>query len=240
MTSTWHKTLVVPALDHERVRPARLDHPLRGSSLLTDLHADARIVDPRLAQIVDDAAQHATARGHGEGYAAGYEDGLAAARADAGRVADAQRTEHENALDYAIDRLGLLASALQAAASSLEERMAPTYDEIAPEIGGLVYELVEVLLGRELETDRVPVLAAVRRAAVEAPRNAPLVVHLHPRDFATVTDMRVDLESIAGRPVTVVVDTTMEPGGAIADSGSRRVDARLSVALEHLRAELTA
>ena len=240
MTSTWHETQVVDALDHVRVRPARLDHPLRGSNLLGDLHADARVVDPRLAKIVDDAAERATERGHGEGYAAGYQDGLVAARADAERLAEAQRTEHEQALDYALDRLGLLASSLQSAAASLEERIAPSYEEIAPEIGGLVYELVEVLLGRELETDRVPVLAAVRRAALEAPRNAPLVVHLHPRDHATVTDMRVDLESIAGRPVTVVVDNTIEPGGAIADSGARRIDARMSIALEHLRAELTA
>jgi flagellar assembly protein FliH len=240
MTSTWHETQVVDALDQARVRPARLDHPLRGSNLLSDFHADARVVDPRLAKILDDATVQATERGHRDGYAAGYHEGQLAARADAERVSQAQRTDDEQALDYALDRLGLLASALQSAAASLEERMAPTYDEIAPEIGGLVYELVEVLLGRELETDRVPVLAAVRRAAMEAPRNAPLVVHLHPRDFATVTDMRVDLESIAGRPVTVVVDNTMEPGGAIADSGARRVDARMSVALEHLRAELIA
>lgn len=239
MTSTWHETHVVDALDHDRVRPARLDHPLRTSNLLTGFRADARVVDPHLAELIREASERATEQGQREGYAVGYQEGVAAGRAEALRLAETQRTDDEQALDYALDRLGLLASALQNAATSLEQRMAPTYDEIAPEIGGLVYELVEVLLGRELETDRVPVLAAVRRAAAEAPRNAPLVVHLHPRDHATVVDMRVDLESIAGRPVTVVVDSSMEPGGAIADSGARRIDARLSVALEHLRQELT-
>ncbi len=238
MTSTWPETRLIDPADAVRIRPARMDHQLRTSSLMADPRSDGRLVDPRLAQIVDDAAAEAATTGHEKGFAAGYQDGLAQGRAEVAARAAAERAADEVALADALERLSSLGSALEAAATSLESRTVPTYAEVAPDLGLLVCDLVESLLGRELRTDPAPVLDAIRRAAGEAPRNSPLVVRISPEDHATVTALHVDLAAIAARPIELVVDPTVEAGGAVADSGARRIDARLSTALARLRAEL--
>lgn len=239
MPSSPDTCLVHPA-DVHRVSPARIDGSLRGSSFLDDLRADARVVDPRLADVVQDAARAAAEAGHAEGYAAGYERGLAEAREHAAAEAALRRVSDEQALADALAHLSSVAASLAAAADRLEERGLPVHEAAATQLGDVVCHLVEELLGRELETPRLHVLDAVRRAAAGAVRGAGLVLHLNPEDAATVVEAGIDLEALAHRPVKVVLDPTVERGGAIADSGARRIDACLSSAVGRLRGELTA
>lgn len=233
-------TCLVHPEDVHRVAPARIDGSLRGSSFLGDLRADARVVDPRLADVVQDAARAAAEAGHSEGYAAGYERGLADARDQAAAEAVRRRATDERALAEALDHLSAVASSLAAAADRLEQRGMPEHEAAAAELGTVVCDLVEELLGRELETPRPQVVDAVRRAASRAVRGAALVLHLNPEDAATVAEAGIDLEALAHRPVKVVQDPSVERGGAIADSGARRIDACLSAAVGRLREELTA
>lgn len=239
MPSSPESCLVHPA-DVHRVAPARIDGSLRGSGFLADLRADARVVDPRLADVVEDAARTAAESGHSEGYAAGYERGLAEAREQAAAEAARRRASDEQALADALARLSTVASSLAAAADRLEQRGLPEHEASAAELGSVVCDLVEELLGRELETPRVHVLDAVRRAAEGAVRGAALVLHLNPEDAATVAEAGIDLEALAHRPVKVVLDPSVERGGATADSAARRIDACLSSAVGRLRQELTA
>ena len=234
------ETCLVHPEDVHRVAPARIDGRLRGSSFLADLRADARVVDPRLAEVVQDAARTAAESGHSEGYAAGYERGLAEAREQAADEAARRRASDEQALAAALARLSSVAESLAAAADRLETRGMPEHEAAAGELGAVVCDLVEELLGRELETPRVHVLDAVRRASAGAVRGAALVLHLNPEDAATVAEAGIDLEALAHRPVKVVLDTSVERGGAVADSGARRIDACLSSAVGRLREELTA
>jgi flagellar assembly protein FliH len=232
---SWPDSRVLTPADAGRVHAARLDHALRGSAYVDGARHDARLLDPRLAEVVDAAARSAAEQGRRDGYAAGHAAGDAAASAEAARLADLRAEADERALTQALGRIAGLESALAAAIDSLEQRTAPSYDEVGAELGTLVCDLVETLLGRELETDRLHVVDAVRRAAQLAGRNAALVLHLHPDDIATVADAELDLAALAHRPVEVVADDSVERGGAVADSGARRIDAQLGAALDRLR-----
>ena len=234
------ETCLVHPDDAHRVAPARLDGRLRGTTFLADLRTDARVLDPRLAEVVQDAARTAAQTGHSEGFDAGYERGLAEAREHAAAEAAHRRASDERALADALTQLSSVAASLAAAADHLEQRGLPVHDAAAAELGTLVCDLVEELLGRELETPRQHVLDAVRRASAAAARGAALVLHLHPEDVAVVTDAGIDLHALTHRPVTVVPDPSVERGGAVADSGARRIDACLGTAVGRLRAELTA
>jgi flagellar assembly protein FliH len=236
MTSSWPESLIV--VDDDRVRPARMDTRLRGSSLLDTLRADARIVDPHLARLVEDTVTRAEALGREQGSAAGYADGLEQGRAAAAAEAAAQRTVDEAALADALEHLGLLGAALARAAESLENRSTPLYEQVGDELGAGVVDLVEALLGRELREDPSPFVDAVRRAVAASARGADIVLHLHPDDLASSRALGIDLEQVAGRPVHVVADAGVERGGAVADSGARRVDACVSTAIAALRSEL--
>jgi flagellar assembly protein FliH len=115
----------------------------------------------------------------------------------------------------------------------------PVYDAAGAELGGVVLDLVETLLGRELECDRLHVVDAVRRAARAVAEGAPLRIRLHPQDVRTLVEQGVDLGDHLARDVTVVPDADVELGGALVDSGCRHVDARLSSALDRLREAVT-
>lgn len=237
MTRSWPETRLLDA-GAVQVRPARLDTHLRTSTLLDAPYSDPRVVDPALARIVDQAAADAAAAGREQGFAQGYADGVVAGRAEADVQALVQRSADEAALRDALDRLAVVGRALSEAAARLEQQAVPTYDAVGAELGPLVVELVESLLGRELAEDPTPFVDAVRRAVIHAPHGAPLALRLHPDDLRTARDLHVDLEQVAGRAVHVVADATVERGGAVADSGARRIDACLQRALDRLRAEL--
>lgn len=76
------------------------------------------------------------------------------------------------------------------------------------------------------------------RAVSRAPHGAPVSVSLNPDDLRTARDLRVDLEHAAGRAVELRADSSVPRGGAVADSGARRIDGCLQPALDRLRAEL--
>jgi flagellar assembly protein FliH len=235
---SWPESRVLAPADARRVHTARLDHELRGSQFADGRGHDARLLDPRLAEVVETAAREAAEAGRAEGFAAGLQEGRAVALAEAARTAAERAAADEAAVGEALERLHRLESAVRGAVESLEERCAPLYAEVGTELGDVVVELVETLLGRELESDRLHVVDAVRRAASAAGRNAALTVHLHPDDLATLVEAEIDLPALAGRPVHVVADGSVERGGAVADSGSRRIDAQLGGALDRLRREL--
>jgi len=63
------------------------------------------------------------------------------------------------------------------------------------------------------------------------------VLRLHPDDLA-----EVPTEALAELPdsVQVVADARIERAGAVAETGSRRIDAQLGAALERVQAVLSA
>jgi flagellar assembly protein FliH len=238
MTLSSPESRLLSADETVRVAPARLDAHLRGTTLLRELRPDARVVDPRLVAVVEDAARDAAERGHSEGWDAGYATGLQEGRAAAAQETERRRRTDEAALAAALERLDSAAAALVSAAADLEQRAIPALESVGEELGPLVHDLVEALLGQELEADRLHVVGAIRRAAGEASRGAGLRLHLNPADVATLRDAGLDVAAVAHREVHVVADASVPSGSAVADSGARHIDATLDSARARLRAAL--
>lgn len=189
----------------------------------------------RLGDVYAEELARLRAHAHAEGYAAGHAEGSTAAAAV---VAEAERAAAERLLDVQARwerRVASAAAALGAAATRLDEAATPVAEEIRETILGTVLTLVEDLLGRELELADSPVLDAIRRALTFCPSDAPAVVRVHPDDLA-----EVPAEALAALPdsVRVVGDASIERTGAVADIGSRRIDAQLQAALARVQAVL--
>jgi flagellar assembly protein FliH len=175
--------------------------------------------------------QHAPA----EGFTAGHAEGMTAAaevvaeaeRAAAARLADVQARWER--------RMASATAALAAAVARFDEASVPVADEVRETVIGTVLTLVEDLLGRELAIADSPALDAVRRALSLCPSDAPAVLRMHPDDLA-----EIPAEALTEIPDTVriVGDLTVERAGAVAETGSRRIDAQLSTALERVQAVL--
>jgi flagellar assembly protein FliH len=154
-------------------------------------------------------------------------------------VAEAERAAAERLAEVQARwerRLASATAALSAAVTRLDEAARPVADDIRETVVGTVLTLLEDLLGRELALADSPVLDAVRRALVLCPADVPAVVRVHPDDLA-----EIPAAAIAGLPdsVRVVGDTSLERAGAIAETGTRRIDAQLMAALERVQQVLS-
>ncbi len=167
-----------------------------------------------------------------EGYAVGHAEGCEAAEAvvaEAERAAEARLAEVQARWER---RMVSATAALGAAVAQLEQAALPVAEDVRESVMTVVLTLLEDLLGRELELAGSPALDAVRRALTLCPADAPAVVRLHPDDLREVPET-----ALAELPdsVRVVADPSVERAGAIAETGSSRVDAQLSAALERVR-----
>jgi flagellar assembly protein FliH len=189
----------------------------------------------RLGDVYAEELARLRERAHAEGYAVGYAEGIKAAevvvaeeqRAAAERFAEAQ-TRWER-------RVVSATAALGSAVRQLDEAALPTADDVRETILGTVLTLVEDLLGRELSVAEAPGLDALRRALTLCPTDSPTVVRLHPDDLAEIPPA-----ALADLPdtVTVVADERVDRAGALAETGSRHVDAQLGPALQRVQAVL--
>ncbi|MGY1751729.1 FliH/SctL family protein [Blastococcus sp. SYSU D01042] len=190
----------------------------------------------RLGEVYAEELDRLRRQAQAEGFAAGRAEGLAAAdelvaaaeQAAAERVAAGQERWER--------RIASATAALGAASARLEEAALPTADEVRETVLGTVLTLVEDLLGRELAIAESPVLDALHRALTLCPADAPALVRVHPDDLA-----EVPAEALAALPdtVRVVGDPAVERAGAVAETGSRRIDAQLVAALERVQAVLS-
>lgn len=171
-----------------------------------------------------------------EGFAAGHAEGMTAA---ADVVAETERVAAERLADVQARwerRVASATAALGAAVTRLDEASLPLAEEVRETVLGTVLTLVEDLVGRELALAEDPVLDAVRRALALVPSDAPAVVRVHPDDLA-----EIPAEALAELPdsVRVIADPAIERAGAVAQTGSRRIDAQLGAALERVQAVLS-
>jgi flagellar assembly protein FliH len=191
---------------------------------------------PRLGDVYAEELARLRERARGEGYSAGYAEGMTAARvvvAEAEAAATARLTEAQARWER---RLLSATAALGAAVRRLEEAAAPVATDVRDTILGAATTLVEDILGRELALASSPGVDALRRVMTLRPDDAPVVVRLHPDDLA-----ELPAEALAELPssVTVVGDPQVERAGAVAESGSRRIDAQIGPALERVRSVLS-
>ena len=189
----------------------------------------------RLGDVYAEELTRLRSHAHAEGFAAGHAEGMTAAAAV---VAEAERAAQERLLDVQARwerRMASATAALGRAAAGFDEATAPVAEEIRETILGTVLTLVEDLLGRELELADSPVLDAIRRALTLCPSDSPALVRIHPDDLAEIA---ADELSALPDTVRVVPDPSIERTGAVAETGSRRIDAQLRAALERVQAVL--
>jgi flagellar assembly protein FliH len=191
------------------------------SPRLGDVYAE------QLARLREEARREGWAAGHAEGLVAAEQVVAAAERAAEERLADVQARWER--------RLASATAAMAAAAERLDATAAPVLDDLRDSVLDAVTTLVGDLLGRELAMTTTGGLDALRRALTLSPSDVPIVVRLHPDDLA-----EVPAEALAELPdsITVAADSRVERAGAVAETGSRRIDAQLGPALERLQAVL--
>jgi flagellar assembly protein FliH len=190
----------------------------------------------RLGDVYAEELARLREHAHAEGFTAGHAEGMTAVadvvagaeRAPAPRLADVQARWER--------RVASATAALGAAVTRLDEASLPLADEVRETVLGTVLTLVEDLVGRELALAEDPVLDAVRRALALVPSDAPAVIRVHPDDLA-----EIPAEALAELPdsVRVIADPAIERAGAVAETGSRRIDAQLGAALERVQAVLS-
>lgn len=183
--------------------------------IATDVGIPSALLDP---------ARRAAAS---EGYAAGWAEGMRAARdATEAELAAARRdVEAETAAFRA--RVEQALSGVLAAAADLRVRSAPALEDVERIIVSAAFEIAESVVGASLRDDDRRGAAAVARALALVPDDDRVVVALHPADHATLVAAGVRY----GPCVELVADPTLSPGDATARSGATTVDARIAAGL---------
>lgn len=234
-------TSVMRGSELGQLRPARLDADLRDTAFVTLRGADPRLFDPSLELVVAQAAAIAEEEARTAGWQAGYEAGSAAALRSAEQaLAVEQQARHERELADRRrwhEQVAASLATLAAAAAALQEREALEVDEIERQATALAVDLAEALVGHHLRVGDCTARDAIARALRLAPDDAVATVRLHPDDAAALAG---EAAPAAGRPLTVVADSTVEPGGCVVDCGDRRIDAQTGPALRRLHEALRA
>lgn len=150
-----------------------------------------------------------------------FEEGRQAGLAEAAASMEAQRTASVSAA----------AARLAEAAERVVPGRAALLDEVGRDVVDLAFELLEVLIGRELELGGTA-RDAVARALRLVPEGYDLIVRVHP-DCGLDDD---DIASLAATPaVEVVRDPAVDLRGCEVTVGACHVDAQITSALARVR-----
>jgi flagellar assembly protein FliH len=158
------------------------------------------------------------------GYADGYAEGQAAAAEEFRRGERLRDSEVERSVQA-------LAVAVDTAARALDERV----DALTDALPGLLFELVEALVGRELAVAVDPGRDALARALALSPPKESVVARLHPDDVARLGDLGTLGHD---REISVLPDHSVAPGDAVVEVGPSRIESRMEEALDRVRAVL--
>ena len=170
-----------------------------------------------------------------QGYAAGWTHGAQAARAAVMQGAERHRLAGEAEAAAELDRLRQAVRALTAAAERLENATVPVAAEAADAVLDVALRLAAAVLGHEPMASAAPGRDALRRAMAAPAGTGGLRVRLHPADAETLsTD---DLDGVAPG-VTVVPDSSLDPGDAVVEHDGGHLDLRLRAALDRAAAVL--
>jgi flagellar assembly protein FliH len=196
---------------------------------------DLRREVPMDSAPVERAKQEARTAGYAEGWAQGQraaaeEAALLAQRARAAEQAHEQR--RAAALAQAVNALGR-------AVTGLEEQLMPTMAELQDAVLAHAFELAEAILGRAVDDPEGRGADALRRAMNAAPEHGEVVVSLHPADYRELVGTATEADyNYEGRAVHLRPDPALQPGDAVAETGTTTVDASLAAAVRRAREAL--
>jgi flagellar assembly protein FliH len=211
-----------------------MDAELRTSPYATAEAVDSRLTDPHLQGVVQSAKDAAQRAGYAEGHREGYAHGLEVAATEARAVALAQAEAHAAAERDREARVHAALEVLDRVTTALQAREAVAVHEVEDAVTDLALQISAAVLTRELALSTDPGRDALARALALAPRDAAVTARLHPADAASLAGV----DSFAGRPLHVVADPAVEPGGCVVDTAGRQIDAQVGPALARVAAVL--
>ena len=209
-----------------------------GEQILRDDRADsaraARFdVDLRHPEsLPDEVLAAARVEAEAAGYAAGWAQGRREAKAAAEAQADRDALAAEEVLGALTEQVERTMTAMARAASTLERQAVPAILEIEQAIVEAAFQIAEAIVGRELRTATEPGREAVARALALTADQRPVTVRLNPADRMSIGTTEVVVD---GRTVTLVADTRLRAGDAVAVCDATTVDARIGPAVERVR-----
>lgn len=175
--------------------------------------------------------ERARGAGHAMGFAAGRRDAAEAAAVEAARVAlERERAEAVRAAEHAA-ALAVLGRAATAAAA----RTAPVLADAERRLHAAALELAQAILGHELRDGEHSARAALARVRSQPLQVGGQTVRLHPRDLAA---LRAAAAPVDVTGLTLVADAALAVGDAVSEHADGYLDARLTTALDRVRAVL--
>ncbi|WP_430780651.1 FliH/SctL family protein [Actinoplanes sp. G11-F43] len=186
-------------------------------------------------EATEKARQEARTTGYAEGWAQGKRDSMAAAEAAAARAVAAEEAHDQRratALNSAVNALGR-------AVTDLENQLMPTFTELQEVVLASAWDLAEAIIGRSLRDDPERGGDALRRVMTAAPEHGDMVVSLHPDDYRNLVGEGSGQDFLfEGRRITLRQDPGLQPGDAVAETGTATVDATIASAVSRAREAL--
>jgi flagellar assembly protein FliH len=254
MTSSLNATPVTPA-EASTLTATRFDRVLRQLEvdLSPDVNPQAVVLsaEPTTLDLAVESESSARTRGFDAGFDTGFEAGHKSGH-EAGFTTGVNEGREQMAADVRAElltehtaimlehselraKLEIALNVLASGMSSLESATIPVYTEVGVNLGAVVVELVEALLGAELSTDKAHVVNSISAAAAEIPGHSEVRVALHPDDLELVQGLGIDFDQTLQRPVRLLADDSIEVHGAIVTSGCTRVDSQISQRIARLK-----
>jgi flagellar assembly protein FliH len=212
---------------------------LRGS--VAESAAAARFaVDLRRGVPMDSApVERAKQEARTAGYAEGWAQGQRAAALEASAAADRARALEQAHEQRRAAALAQAVNALGRAVTGLEEQLMPTMTELQEAVLAHAFELAEAIIGRAVDDPEGRGADALRRAMNAAPEHGDVVVSLHPEDYRQLVGAVTEADyNYEGRPVHLRPDPVLQPGDAVAETGTTTVDASIAAAVRRAREAL--
>jgi flagellar assembly protein FliH len=173
------------------------------------------------------------------GYAEGWAQGQRAAAAEAVVAADRARAVEQAHEQRRAAALAQAVNALGRAVTGLEAQLMPTMTELQEAVLAHAFELAEAIVGRAVDDPDGRGADALRRAMNAAPEHGEIVVSLHPDDFRELVGTATEADyNYEGRPVHLRPDPALQPGDAVAETGTTTVDASIAAAVRRAREAL--
>ena len=130
-------------------------------------------------------------------------------------------------------------NALGRAVTGLENQLMPTLQELQEAVLTHAFALAEAIVGRALDDPDGRGADALRRAMAVAPDQGEVTVSLHPDDYRHLVGTATEADyNYGGRPVHLRPDPALQPGDAVAETGSTTVDASIAAAVRRAREAL--
>jgi flagellar assembly protein FliH len=175
---------------------------------------------------------------HAEGYATGWAQGIREARAATADARQRAADELDRMLRERDSRAAVALAALAAAADQVRATTVQRAEDVLDATVAAAVDLGEAMAGATIAADLVGAArAGVGRTLAELPPAVPVTVRLNPTDHAELVSAGL-AELAHGRTVTLMADSAVERGGAVAETEVTTVDATLSAAVRRVRAEL--